>query len=40
MSEQPIRYSKIEEKNPREILMLRGRCCAWKRGVGGISYAQ
>lgn len=31
MSEQPIRYSKITEKNPREILMLRGRGCAWKR---------
>lgn len=40
MSEQPIRYSKIEEKNLREILMLRGRSCAWKREVGGASHAQ
>lgn len=31
MAENPIRYSIIEEKNPREILMLRGRGCAWKR---------
>lgn len=31
MSENPIRYSVIEEKNPREILMLRGRGCGWKR---------
>lgn len=28
---QPIRYSIIEEKNPREIVMLRGRGCAWRR---------
>ncbi len=31
MSNTPIRYSIITEKNPREILMLRGRGCAWKR---------
>lgn len=27
----PIRYSVITEKNPREIVMLRGRGCVWKR---------
>lgn len=27
----PIRYSVITEKNPREIVMLRGRGCEWKR---------
>lgn len=27
----PNRYSVIETKNPREIVMLRGRGCAWKR---------
>lgn len=27
----PIRYSIIHEKNPREIVMLRGKGCAWKR---------
>ena len=31
MSENPIRYSIITEKNAREIVMLRGRGCAWKR---------
>lgn len=25
------RYSVIQEKNPREIVLLRGRGCAWKR---------
>lgn len=30
MSNNPSRYSIIEEKNPREILMLRGKGCAWK----------
>lgn len=28
---EPIRYSIIEEKNPREIVMLRGNGCVWKR---------
>ena len=27
----PNRYSVIEEKNPREIVMLRGRGCSWRR---------
>lgn len=27
----PVRYSVITEKNPREIVMLRGRGCAWLR---------
>lgn len=27
----PIRYSVITEKNPREIVMLRGTGCVWKR---------
>lgn len=27
----PVRYSVIEEKNVREIVMLRGRGCAWRR---------
>ncbi|MDD3219934.1 MAG: radical SAM protein [Lachnospiraceae bacterium] len=27
----PIRYSIITEKNPREILMLRGSGCKWRR---------
>lgn len=27
----PIRYSVVEEKNIREIVMLRGRGCAWRR---------
>lgn len=31
MSETPIRYSIILEKNPREILMLRGCGCKWKK---------
>lgn len=31
MSNTPNRYNIIEEKNPREILMLRGKGCAWKR---------
>ena len=26
------RYSVIEDKNPREIVLLRGRGCAWRRG--------
>lgn len=26
-----IRYSKITEKNPREIVLLRGRGCVWKK---------
>lgn len=26
-----IRYSVIEEKNPREILLLRGKGCRWRR---------
>ena len=31
MSENPVRYSVITEKNPREILMLRGSGCKWRR---------
>lgn len=31
MSENPVRYSIITEKNPREILMLRGSGCKWRR---------
>lgn len=31
MSDNPIRYSIIKEKNPREILMLRGSGCKWRR---------
>lgn len=31
MAENPIRYSIITEKNPREILMLRGNGCKWRR---------
>jgi len=31
MTDNPNRYSIIETKNPREILMLRGRGCGWKR---------
>lgn len=27
----PNRYAVIEEKNPREIVMLRGRGCSWRR---------
>lgn len=27
----PVRYSVIEEKNVREIVMLRGSGCAWRR---------
>lgn len=27
----PVRYSVIEEKNAREIVMLRGSGCAWRR---------
>lgn len=27
----PQRYSRITEKNPREIVMLRGNGCAWRR---------
>lgn len=27
----PIRYSVIDEKNPREIVMLRGHGCSWRR---------
>lgn len=27
----PVRYSIITQKNPREIVMLRGRGCAWRR---------
>lgn len=27
----PVRYSVITEKNPREIVMLRGSGCAWRR---------
>lgn len=27
----PNRYAVIDEKNPREIVMLRGRGCSWKR---------
>lgn len=27
----PIRYAVITEKNPREIVMLRGTGCVWKR---------
>ena len=27
----PVRYSIIAEKNPREIVMLRGKGCAWMR---------
>ena len=26
-----IRYSEITEKNPREIVLLRGRGCRWRR---------
>ena len=29
--EEPCRYSVIKEKNMREIVMLRGNGCAWKR---------
>lgn len=28
---QPIRYSVISEKNPREIVMLKGSGCRWRR---------
>lgn len=31
MSDTPIRYSIITKKNPREILMLRGSGCKWKK---------
>ncbi|MBD5543810.1 MAG: radical SAM protein [Lachnospiraceae bacterium] len=31
MDFEPNRYSIIEEKNPREIVMLRGKGCAWRR---------
>ena len=32
MSEQELsRYSIINDKNPREILLLRGKGCAWRR---------
>ncbi|MCI8484456.1 MAG: radical SAM protein [Lachnospiraceae bacterium] len=27
----PNRYAVIDDKNPREILMLRGRGCSWKK---------
>lgn len=27
----PVRYSVVKEKNTREIVMLRGRGCAWRR---------
>ena len=27
----PNRYAVIEEKNPREIVMLRGLGCTWRR---------
>lgn len=27
----PNRYAVIDEKNPREIIMLRGKGCAWRR---------
>ncbi|MCI7130596.1 MAG: radical SAM protein, partial [Lachnospiraceae bacterium] len=27
----PVRYSVITEKNPREIVMLRGSGCKWRR---------
>lgn len=27
----PVRYAVVEEKNKREIVMLRGRGCAWRR---------
>lgn len=27
----PIRYAAIHEKNPREIVMLRGNGCSWRR---------
>ena len=27
----PVRYSVITEKNPREIVMLRGNGCKWRR---------
>lgn len=27
----PIRYAVIHEKNPREIVMLRGHGCSWRR---------
>ncbi len=27
----PNRYAVIHEKNPREIVMLRGRGCSWRR---------
>ena len=31
MAKNPIRYSVIQAKNPREILMLRGSGCKWKK---------
>lgn len=31
MTENPVRNSIITEKNPREILMLRGSGCKWRR---------
>lgn len=31
ISEPENRYSKIEQKNPREILLLRGRGCGWRK---------
>jgi Predicted Fe-S oxidoreductase len=27
----PVRYSVIAEKNPREIVLLRGKGCSWRR---------
>ena len=27
----PVRYSKITEKNPREIVMLVGNGCKWRK---------
>lgn len=27
----PVRYAVITDKNPREIVMLRGRGCSWRR---------
>lgn len=31
MQQEMVRYSVITQKNPREIVMLRGRGCAWRR---------
>ena len=30
------RYNKITNKNPREIVLLKGRPCAWENAVSVI----